>query len=218
MELFSKITSWVLLPLFMPIYGLLLTMYIPNFQNFNTNHDSLYLLNDVAKTAILTMFFIFGSLAPALSYFVLFRMKMIGNLEMDNKNERFIPIFLMFIYCAMLFYMLITKVPFGTLPKFIYGLPLSGAIIMVVYALINRKFKISLHAGGAGILSGYIFAYAYTMILFSFWIVLLVIIASGLVMTARLYLKKHSPLEIYTGWSIAFFITLFTNLYINLLY
>ena len=113
----------------------------------------------------------------------------------------------------VLYFLLIIRAQNNILPKYIYALPLAGVFVTASYTLINRWIKISLHAGGAGILSGFIIAYSFDQIQFEFWTIIFVIVASGLTIMARLYLKKHSPVEVYTGWCLAVIITFLINFY-----
>ncbi|MES2800333.1 MAG: phosphatase PAP2 family protein [Bacteroidota bacterium] len=211
MKIFSHIASWVFLPLFMPVYGLLLAMYVPNLQDYALNKDSLFFLNENVKISILVLFFAFGCVAPGLSFLVLHKRNIITTIDMEDKSQRKIPLLIMLAYCLILYAVFVLKFPGYVFPKFIYGVPLSGAIVTGVSLFITRWMKISLHAGGAGILTGFIFAYTYNMVLFPFWIVIAPIVASGLVITARLYLNRHTPREVYLGWSLAVLITFSTN-------
>ena len=211
MKIFSEIISWVFLPLLMPIYGLLITMYVPSNQDYLFNEDALYFLNPDAKNAILFMFFIFSGLAPGLSFLFLHKKGIISTIDMEDKRERIIPMMIMLAYCLVLYFLFLVKAPNGVLPKYIYALPLSGVFVTISYTLINRWIKISLHAGGAGILTGFLFAFAYAHAEFQFWILIVPIIASGLTLTARLYLKKHTQFEVYTGWSLAVIVTFLVN-------
>lgn len=211
MKLFSDIISWLFLPLFMPVYGLMLAMYIPSNEDYILNEDSLYFLTDAAKQAILYMFFIFSVLAPGLSFLLLHKKKIITTIDMENQRERNIPMILMLSYCLILYFLFIIKAQNNVLPKYVYALPLSGVFVTVTYAFINRWIKISLHAGGAGILTGFLLAYAAAQMEFELWILIAAMLASGLTLTARLYLKKHTQLEVYTGWSLAVLLTFLVN-------
>ena len=111
---------------------------------------------------------------------------------MDEKNERYLPIFIMGLYCAALFYLLYIKTEGSILPKLIYLLPLSGAIISFFSLFLNRFIKVSLHATGAGILVGFIIAYFSFQEYFNFYILPLCIFLSGLVLSSRYFLEKHT--------------------------
>jgi membrane-associated phospholipid phosphatase len=191
--------SWLFLPLFIPIIALALTMYIPSEEK-NLSHPSLYLLDEDFKDQIIFLFFVFGTLAPGISFLLMFRRKLISTLEMDNRTERTVPLLIVFSYCLILFLLFFVKAPDGVLPIYIYAIPLSGAILSLVFLLINNWTKISLHAAGGGMITGYL------LILFCFLI-------SGLIMSARLALNKHTPFQVYLGWILAFVITFYCNFY-----
>jgi membrane-associated phospholipid phosphatase len=113
-------------------------------------------------------------------------------------------------FCLLLYVLFLLRVPAGN-PKFIFSLPLSGVLVTFFYTIINRWIKISLHGGGAGILTGFIFAYYLNQEQFQFWVFFAVILASALTISSRLYLKKHSETEVYSGWALALLITFVTN-------
>lgn len=212
MKILAEILSWVFLPLLTPVYGLLIAMYVPSNQDYLFNEDSLFFMAAPAKTAVLYMFLIFSVIAPGLSFVILKKRNIITTIDMENQSERNIPMFITLTYCLILYFLFVIKAQDNILPKYIYALPLSGIFITVSYTLINRWIKISLHAGGVGILTGFIFAYAYEQMEYQFWILIFVMIVSGLTIAARLYLKKHTQLEVYTGWIFAVLITFFVNL------
>jgi membrane-associated phospholipid phosphatase len=195
----------------MPMYGLLIAMYVPSNQDYLFNEDSMFFLTDAAKTAILYMFLIFSVLAPALSFVILRKRNIISTIDMESQAERNIPMFITLTYCLVLYFLFILKAQDNILPKYVYALPLSGVFVTASFTYINRWIKISLHAGGAGILTGFIFAYVAEQIEYQFWILIFVILASGITISARLYLKKHTQTEVYTGWLLAVLITFLIN-------
>ena len=73
--------------------------------------------------------------------------------------------------------------------------------------------KVSLHATGVGILSGFILAYFTEQVYFEIWILALSFFISGLVLTSRLYLEKHTPKELIIGYFFSFLVTFLLNLY-----
>ena len=205
-SILSHFFSWIFLPLLMPTYGLLLTLYIPS-QQIQLDKDALYLLNPELKKQLLYLFFTFSALAPGISFFALHKRQIITTIDMENQKERNIPLLIMFAYCLVLYLMFVFKAPNNVLPKYFYALPLSGALVTGSFMLINRWIKISMHAGGAGILVGYLLAFAKQQTQFEFWIIITAILASGVTIASRLYLNKHRPIEVYTGWILATFIT-----------
>lgn len=213
MKILSEIISWVFLPLLMPIYALLIAFYSPSNQDYLFNEDSLFFMNEQAKVAVLYMFIIFSVIAPGLSFLFLHKKKIITTIDMENKRERSIPMLIMLAYCLVLYFLFVIKAPGNILPKYIYALPLSGVFVTASYGIVNRWMKISLHAGGAGILTGFLFAYAWGNSEYQFWILIFPILASGLTLMARLFLHKHTPKEVYTGWTVASIVTFLINLF-----
>jgi len=206
----SHILSWVFLPLFMPTYGILLAMYIPSMPK-DLSHVSMYFLAPEMKTRLLLLFFLFSAVAPGLSFVALHKKKVISTIDIENQRERRIPLLVMMAYSLVLFLLFFVKAPDAALPIAFYALPLSGFIVTAVFMGINRWIKISLHAGGAGILVGFLFAFFLEQQAFALWILPAAILASGLTISARLFLNKHRPIEVYTGWTFAVIITFFTH-------
>ena len=202
----AHIFSWLFLPLLMPFYGLYLSLYIPS-KAVSLSSLNMYQLPEELKGQLLTIFFLFSALAPGISFYLLHKRKIISTIDTEDSKERNFPLLIMFAYCMVLFTLFIFKAPNNILPKYFYSLPLSGAIVTAVFMLINRWIKISLHAGGAGILVGYLSIFMFETIGFPIFFFIIAIIASGLTLSARLFLQRHTPLEVYSGWSLALIIT-----------
>lgn len=211
MELFSKIASWVFLPLFMPIYALLIVFYVPSNQDYIFNEDCMYFIFEQNKRVILFEYLLFGALLPGLSLVIMRFSGMITDIEMGDKSERHLPIIMTIMYCIMLYTLLVLQFRDIPAPKYIFSLSLSGVIITVVHYFFNIWKKISIHAGGAGIMFGFLLAYILEHQEYQLWIIGVAILASGIVMTARLYLKKHTMSEVVIGWFVGSFITFAVN-------
>lgn len=211
MRIFFQIATWLFMPIFMPIYALLLVMYAPS-QPFNLSEDnSLFIFSNQNKVAILSNYILFTVIAPAIMYSIFLKLKIIKTIQLDDKKERIIPMILMASFCFFLFY------TFNSiqvvLPKYVYGLCLAGGVIITLFSLLNIYFKISLHATGVGILTGFIFAYISEQLFFQLWILIFVLLVSGIVLSSRLYLNKHAPVELISGYFLSLFITFILNLY-----
>lgn len=213
MRIFSQIISWIFMPLLMPIYALLLVMFVPSNIDFMQNDQCMYAMDLQFKKAFLYMFLIFSVLAPGISFLLLKRSGIIGSLEMDERRERFVPILVMAIYCLVLFFYVLYLIDANRLivPKFIVALPLSGAVVTTLFLIANRWKKISIHAAAAGILTGFVLAYILHQVEYQLWVFTLSIFISGLVMSARLYLQKHTFSEVLIGWCIGSFFTFAIN-------
>ena len=213
MKIASHIISWVFMPLLMPIYALLLVMFVPSNQDYYFNQDSLYLMAISNKLALLKIFLIFSVVAPGVSFLLLYYSKNISSLQMETTKERAVPIIIMLIYCLMLYMFILynIKVNHAAIPKYFYTLPLSGVFVTLIYFFLNRREKVSIHAGAAGILTGFILAFILQHVEYELWMLMAAIIVSGLVMTARLFLEKHTMREIIIGWSTGVVVTFGLN-------
>lgn len=211
MSTLAKIISWVFLPILMPIYGLLLVMFIPSTEEVYLGGSNMYNLSIEVKRILLMWYVFFVTVAPAWSFYVLYKLKVITTLEMDSRKERFTPIIIQVIFTAMLYAVLKIYVPENLLPKFIFALPFSGILLTVGFFFLTLWKKVSIHAAGAGILTGFVFSYAYSQSTFEIWVLMLALILSGIVMSARLYLEKHTLFEVVLGWLFASFLTFGVN-------
>ena len=200
MKFTAKLISWVFLPLFMPLYVLLLTMYIPSLEEGFYQKNTIYWMNSNLKIAVLSLYFLFSFLAPALSLVFLKKSKLISNFEIDDKNERRIPIIITAIYCAALAWFLMVKAPKGLLPPPVYLMPIGGLVAILITGIITTFSKISLHALGAGMLLGFLIAYFQYQSEFYFSVLLGSALIGGVIMSARVYLEKHSLKQSFSGY------------------
>tara|TARA_B100000524_G_scaffold173852_2_gene89192 strand:+ start:1962 stop:2618 length:657 start_codon:yes stop_codon:yes gene_type:complete len=216
MRQLAKAISWIFLPLFMPIYGLLLTLYIPS-QEFDISKPSMFEIAEGLKAQILFLFLVFVTIAPGVSFILMYKRGLLSSVEMEERKERLFPLFIMLSYCILLFFLFWKKAPNHFLPLYIYILPLTGAIVALMCMILTSRFKISLHAAGAGIFVGYLCAFASNQIEFHIVLIPIGILISGLILSARLYLDKHSPKEVYLGWGLTFTASYLTLKYIPLI-
>lgn len=206
MKYIAHFFSWVFLPLLMPSYGILISLFVPAYST-NIEMTSLYFAPIESKWALFTIFFLFSVVAPGVSFILLHRFKVISTIDIERQGERSLPLVIMLVYSLVLFFLLVYKAGAGTLPRYFYALPLSGVAVTSIFLLINRWIKISLHGAGAGILLGFLIIFTRAQDTFSIWWVLSALLAAGLTMAARLYLRKHTSLEVYTGFVFALLIT-----------
>lgn len=211
MKVLATIISWVFMPLLIPTYCLIITLFTVSFDGFISGSESMWSLPNEIKWALLNLYLIFTLIAPGISLLVLRNRKMISSIEIHDRTQRFFPILLMFFYSVALFLLLFLKTKDTLIPHFIFTFPLAGALVSIALFLANYLLKISLHAAGCGIMFGYILAYVAQQQYFEFWILLTVSIISGLTISSRLYLKKHTFEEVTHGWLIGVLITFTVN-------
>ena len=212
MERIAKIVSWVFLPLLTPVFGMALALYLPSEQDyFSRNSDCLYTIPGTNKLTILLMFFFFSALTPAVIFYNLKVRGKISTIEIDDRKERNMPITIMFLSCLALFLSFIFLVGHLPVPKFFFSYPLAGMVSSLAFYFLTQWKKVSLHTGGIGIMTGFLISYAALMESFPFWTIPAAIVVSGLVGSARMYLGKHTLLEVTIGWFTGTFLTFAVN-------
>lgn len=204
MKRFASFISWLFLPLFTPIYGLLLALYLPiNSISFVTN-ESLYLLHPTVKLLFLILFFVFIVVAPSFSFFVMRRGNVIQSLNMETAEERNSPIAIMMLYCLILFFFLHFQAEGAYIPPIIKAMVLGGAVAAGLAYFINKALKISLHSIGMGALFGFFYMFSLPLEEIPLIILISILLLGGVVMSARLILNAHTLKEVGLGYLLGF--------------
>jgi hypothetical protein len=177
-------------PVFIPMWLMSIILWFAD--------NSLLLLQPGRKLSLFIIISVFTTVLPLLNFLILKFMGFLTGFEMNDRRERNLPLIIGLVYYAGLFYLLI-----GTdIPLFYPGFVVSGFVLVLMNYLINRKWKISSHAIGAGGLTG-------TLILFSLlnrtdilFFISISFLFSGIILSSRLFLGKHSEAQIYWGYLI----------------
>lgn len=201
MNLLSRILSWVFIPLNAPVFALLIAAYVPTDTVLERN-EVVYLIPDDWKLLLLLMFGFFSILIPSFTILFLRFSGSITTVMMDSRKERMIPSFFVNVSAIALFYIVHQKDPNSLLPTAVYALTIGSFITVFTCTIITQWWKVSLHAAGMGILSGFLFAYYAGLDYYTFWILPATLIMSGIVMSARIYLGKHSLAQCLVGYFI----------------
>lgn len=183
---FQKSISVFLHPIVIPTIGsLLYFLFIP------------HRIHKSQQFIILGIIFIATYLVPLLTLLVLKSFKTIDSFELRSIKERKIPLFLM----VILFLVLGNALKEITILKD-FGVLFSGAsyALIVVYFLFVLKLKTSLHLLSMGMLLGFFLALAIIYSISLLPIIIVFVLLSGVLASARLTLKAHTPQEVYLGF------------------
>ena len=188
LKLAARLVSYIFHPLFIPVYisAYLIYKYPYSFAALQPEQKLLRFLS----LSIITCFF------PAVTVFLLWRLKFAESIMLRTQKERIIPYVACIIYYWWAFY--VSRTLPGSpaiLTYFLLGLFLSVSVALMA----NNYFKISMHGLGVG------GAVAYFMLLANVSaehigpVLALVTVLGGMVCTARLIISDHHPIEVYTG-------------------
>lgn len=195
----QKTIAVILHPIVIPTIGVLLYfLWIP------------HQIQKTQQLIILGLIFVATYLIPLCTLFVLKSLKRIHSFEVATIKERKIPLFLMILLFAVLGNNLANLSIFRDFSLLFYG---ATYALISVYFLFIVKLKTSLHLLAIGMLVGFFLALAAVYSISVLPIIIILILLSGLLASARLQVEAHSPKEIYTG----FFIGVFSQIIVFLL-
>lgn len=191
-EKIAKIISIVFHPVLLPTLGLFLLL---NSGFYFT------MLSWEAKRFILLVVLFSTGILPMLTVAVL-ALNPRFDINMQNSRDRIIPLLFSsaFYYLG---YMLLNKMK--AFPVFKIFM-IASVLVIVVLLIISFKWKISSHMAALGALAGTFFALSFRSGVNPIGPIILVVLVSGIVGSARLILQKHSLAQITAGYFSGFLI------------
>ena len=185
----ARIISIIGHPIFHPTW-MMIILLLSGITRFTPGNDLTFL------TITLSLTF----LVPALVIVMMKKWHVIDSFEMENRDDRLGPLFIMimFLYVTLRF--------FNKFQMFsIFSFYLTTVIVVTILAFIITFFwKISLHALGWGNLTASLFIMTTASIRMYLPYFIGSIVISGIVTAARLKLKSHSNAQIYSGFAMGF--------------
>jgi len=183
----AKFISGIFHPVLMPLYGLTIILSAPTLFDF---------LPSVQKKIILLIFSTNNILLPLSLIPYLKWRKMISSWTIDDRSERFIPMAITSFFYLVTVYVVLKF----NIPVFIKAFILSTALFSFVLTVINFWWKISIHAAGAGAMTSLIFVLSIKMHTPLTPFLISAILASGLILSSRLWLNSHNTKEVWLGY------------------
>ena len=192
----AKTVSVILHPLIMPGIGLLLLLNSGTYLEFLTFQQ---------KRAIFVILFLGTTILPLtlMPVIILYRRSL--SLEMASHRDRVLPLFTTVIFYGFTWHML-TRL---NAPALITTYAITGALTVLLCAIVSVRWKISLHMAAQGALAGVLLAVAFRFSINLQLLLALVFLTGGVTGWARLTLGAHTPAQVYTGYLSAFMIAFF---------
>ena len=189
----GQFISYILHPLFIPTYFMLYLIQVLPYGFVGITEWQLTLR--LFSVFWLTAFF------PAFAVFLMWRLKLSESIFLRTQKERIIPYVITMFFYWWMYYLSrnFTDQPIA-LKFFYFGIFIATAIGLIA----NNFIKVSLHAMGVGgLVTAVIIVGLHYSINNAIW-VLLAIIITAIVTSARMLVSDHTKQELIIGLSIGF--------------
>ena len=208
MRLSAKIISVIFHPLLVLTYMLMLLLIV-NPYLFGVNS-----ISDKGSVKLILTVLFSTFLIPAFAIFMMWRLKLISSLHMSDKQDRIGPFIATGVFYLWVFRSVMED---SNIPTAFIIAVLGTTMGLFICFLINLFFKISLHATGMGGLIGmvliimWLYSYGSFTLHLPFvgaseisinFVLILCILLAGIVGSSRLFLKAHTPRELYAGFAL----------------
>lgn len=189
----SNVLSAVFSPLLVPTYAYAIAMWTTRLSIIPE------------RTRLMSSLIVFGitAIIPFAVILFMIRKGLASGPALESRSDRPIP------YSVTIICYLFTAFCLWLLPHWIPMFFVAAAIAAFLGVIINIKWKISAHATSMGGLCAaivYIGATSQFTVVFLPWLCGIILI-SGAVCSARLFLRRHTPAQVYAGWCLGFIVT-----------
>ncbi len=184
----ARLFSTVFHPLLVPTLG--------TFILFNINSYISYSVPGSLQRLTLLLVFLNTAVAPVLIIVLLKKLKVIGSLYLDERQDRAYPILL----SAILFYLTFYLLRQLNLPVLFYYFIGGGTLLIILCFFISLFWKISIHMASFGGLTGAVISTSLLLQSNLFLLISCLILASGLLGFARIKLNAHNSMQVYAGY------------------
>lgn len=157
------------------------------------------------------MVFVSTYFIPLLVLILLKALNQIQSYQVKTIKERKLPMALMIVLFYVLGNSLFNIAQIRDIGLLFYATSFG---LIAVYILFIFKLKTSLHLLSMGISIGFFLLMSWSYGISLLPLILILILLSGLLASARLYLKAHTPREVYLGFFIGLICPFITNYFL----
>lgn len=197
----SNMLSWILVPLMMPLYAMLLSFHLSVLQ-FATQPTKWWFCGIVfAITAVI----------PMLLILLLKKIGIVEDLGLNGRKERLIPYVITILSLGGAGWFMLAKGAPDWIGMFFFG----GALAALVNMIINFRWKISAHAAAIAGTVALLVCISREPIPhphIEIWIACVIGLA-GLLGAARVWLGRHTVLQVLAGSAVGFLSVFFLTLF-----
>lgn len=188
----ASFISWVLVPLLIPVYGILLAFDL----------SILHFKPEATKWIFTLLVALFNMVIPMILVLLLKKFGFINDIGLNGRRERLIPYIITIVCMGGTALFMHAKMAPMWLVMFFAG----GVVAGIINLLINFKWKISAHAAGiAGIVALIVRIMHSDMPVGNITVWLMVAIGlGGLLGSARVWLGRHTVWQVLAGYAVGF--------------
>lgn len=190
---FSRALSWALHPLVLPLYLVALLFTQTAFALFPT----------AIKWYLAKMVILYGTILPMVVIGLLYLVGRLKSFKLQRCNERMLPLFVGMLCYFLCAYAVHTVPQADFLRKFM----LAAACCELLCLVVTSEWKISLHLTAMGAAVAMLLVLNTLGLTQLFPWLILTVLATGLLASARLYLGYHNSWQILAGFMGGFVIT-----------
>lgn len=187
MKVFAWCVSVLFHPLLLPMYMLFITF----------NSDTIFSgIPDYTQHMAYLLTLLGVTMLPLASLPLLKWLGLVGDYRMRHKQDRVFPVLATVVGAFLVFY-LSRNLPFSNIVRELY---LIMVILLSGFMIVTMRWKMSMHMTAIGALCAFVFIlgmkyFGEVMNLLPF-----LILIAGVLAFSRLYLKRHTPAQVYVGF------------------
>lgn len=187
----ATVISWLMVPMLMPVFSCMLILGVSEYRDMTTDD----------KLAIIMVVAGLNTLLPMILIAVLRSLGVVRDIGLNSRRERLAPYIITIIGlgCTVIFLRL------QGAPEWMWTSYMGAAVASVICCVVNFWWKISAHATGA---SGLIATLVITGMCGNaphiIWWIFGTALITGLMGSARVFLRRHTDLQVLAGYVVGF--------------
>lgn len=181
-------------PILIPIYNILIILYMFPYRYIHVN-DKVWNLT-IGIIIAMTVFI------PAFTVFIMKKLKIVEDYDISIQKQRILPYLIFFFFYLMTFLTLRPKLNSSIVfmeDNLLAAVLLGATISLCLAFFLNNFLKVSVHTMGVTNLFMVVSLLSRNTHQVTFFLVLLSLIVVGFTGSARIYLRAHTPREVYYG-------------------
>ena len=199
----AKLISLVMVPMFMPVVSMCFLLFLTDLR----------IMPYADKITLLLITLAFNTVAPML---IIGGMKIIGLIKdvgLNNRRDRLLPYIIIILgLLATIFYLRAQQAP-----QWMWGTYAGAAVASFICCCINFWWKISAHAtAAAGVIASLaVIAVTGNAVVDTHWWIFGACLLTGLMGTARVFMQRHTDLQVLAGYVCGYCSVYFTTMLLN---